>query len=614
MFVTQYFFFKLVYFSFIECSDKYPLDLLHKITQAANDYQITSFISNNSTKILKLQTFLLVGIPNRIYSFDLEDHEYNKIYPFGMSDHIYHDIPSLKNVYALQESLIIFYTSDFNEIKKLTSFLTEQLAPQKRPKCLILYSNNFEYFDKTDVVDIMKYAWKNSFLDFSIVRLDFTKKNSIDRTSKIDYFNPFNDIIYQKELDENSDVFPDKLRDAHGYPFYIPLSYVKNKVIYRKPLPSVHVRRSKKKVKIYHSNHSILNLITKVLNLRIVPENVTIEPFLPGWYLQTYRLDVYPLTIVHSNMRNFLIPADKASDTIVAVVPILDHTQSDVSFKTLYIIMIMIAIVTTILYKHLKKYIKLLDIVRLILSQPMKQLPIKAVNRIICIAITVSAIKMKNDFYFGLLLTPSFETREDLYDSGLQTYTDIHWLISNYVPIKDNRSLSNLIKKTLFQENITDCFNSLKEWKNISCIVYQDQAEIFRSKFCNLDGTYAMKIAHPSIHETVVRFYWFVQASPYAMRFLEILRRIKETNLIGWEALFDENSEIIDDRAERVASDCFKLKHLIFILFFGLTISSVVFFIEIFESKTGNKLKAYNLLSEMKKFVIRLYLAVPNCN
>lgn len=120
-------------------------------------------------------------------------------------------------MYALQESLVVLYTSHLNQTELFIDFLIQQLSVRERPKCLIIHSNRLELDDnEVDVLNILMYAWKKHFLDFSVMANNISN----ERIASLIYnFNPFENIVYRKKLNDNAEIFPDKLRNAYGYPF-----------------------------------------------------------------------------------------------------------------------------------------------------------------------------------------------------------------------------------------------------------------------------------------------------------------------------------------------------------------------------------------------------------
>lgn len=77
-------------------------------------------------------------------------------------------------------------------------------------------------------------------------------------------------------------------------------------------------------------------------------------------------------------------------------------------------------------------------------------------------------------------------------------------------------------------------------------------------------------------------FYGFLPYSTYATKFLEIIRRLKETSLRNWEALFFENPLTVDIKEiqEKYFDDEIKMmEHLQTVLTVGLTMSLMIFII-----------------------------------
>lgn len=211
-FCLYLFIFKFAFFRFTECYEN--RFNLRKITNVENFHQITLFVSEDSSNIFDFKTFLFNEFPSVTYSFSSNNQEHsNKFIKI-----------SSKSQHSLQESLVIFYTRNINKTESFIDFLEVQLSVRKRPKCLITYaSNNSEYKeDENILVDILKYAWKKNFLDFTIIVTNFEQKTLNFSSSLIYYFNPFNNCIYQEQLqDENIEIFPNKLRNGFGHPIYI---------------------------------------------------------------------------------------------------------------------------------------------------------------------------------------------------------------------------------------------------------------------------------------------------------------------------------------------------------------------------------------------------------
>lgn len=120
-----------------------------------------------------------------------------------------YSVNELKNIFALQESLIVFQTNDLNEFRSFIDFLIKQLSVRQRPRCLIVHSGELQIRAEIRMTDILKYAWDKKFLNVSVLMTDQTDKTI--ESSLIYYFNPFNDIVYHSKLNKRNEIFPDKL-------------------------------------------------------------------------------------------------------------------------------------------------------------------------------------------------------------------------------------------------------------------------------------------------------------------------------------------------------------------------------------------------------------------
>lgn len=163
-----------------------------KIINVKNFYQITSYVSDNFTKIFDHKKLLFRDSPRKTYSFNSN---------VQMAENYYFK-NSLRNKYSSQESLVTFYMNNLGEINTFIDFLVHQSTVRKLPKCLIVYlSNGLEFIGEINVINSLKYSWKNKFLDFSILVTNL-ENEIIDVSPFIYYLNPFENVIYRKKLDE----------------------------------------------------------------------------------------------------------------------------------------------------------------------------------------------------------------------------------------------------------------------------------------------------------------------------------------------------------------------------------------------------------------------------
>lgn len=270
-------FFIFLGFSIVQCISQ-PL-YLDEFLKTKNFYQATSFISDNFTG----SSNFLKYFPNKMYTFGVSNQQ-------QLCDNT--SVNALKNLYSLQESLVIFYTSDLNEIQSFIDFLVPQLSVRQRPKCLIMYSSeNFYEKNEIDSIDALKYAWKKKFLDFTVLVLTNLGDGKVELFSLIYYYNPFDDIVYKEDLEnKNLEVFPDKLKyGCYGYPFFIPeWNYINNVTQVRKPGKSVEIIEGY----LFHLNFIARSLDLSVQKITLTDHKDYSHSRLKVNFLEEFNLDV----------------------------------------------------------------------------------------------------------------------------------------------------------------------------------------------------------------------------------------------------------------------------------------------------------------------------------
>lgn len=113
---------------------------MQKIIKIGNFHHVSSFISINFEKKIDLEISLFNEIPNKIYLFDKNHKRLD-----------YYTRNKIVNSY-LQESLVIFYTSNLMDCKSFIDFLVAHLSVRNRPKCMIYYAMKKFEFNQTNLI------------------------------------------------------------------------------------------------------------------------------------------------------------------------------------------------------------------------------------------------------------------------------------------------------------------------------------------------------------------------------------------------------------------------------------------------------------------------------
>lgn len=175
---------ELICFLFINCNTQ--LSHFYKAIKIEKFYQITLFLSENITESLNQTMSLFSEYPSVIYSVNSENQAFNG----NLSEN------SLQKMFSLQESLVFFYTNDLQKTKSFLNFLVPQLSNRKRPNCLIMCLS-VNCSDNINLIDTLKYAWEENFLDFTVMKINLEDVTT-DSSTLIHYFNSFNEVFTAK--------------------------------------------------------------------------------------------------------------------------------------------------------------------------------------------------------------------------------------------------------------------------------------------------------------------------------------------------------------------------------------------------------------------------------
>lgn len=141
------------------------------------------------------------------------------------------------------------------------------------------------------------------------------------------YFNPFNAVVYKKQFDENTAVFPDKLRNAYEYPLYISRLREQEQILrIKKP--------NRKDLFVLYSLQSF-EIATKSMNLKWVYKNI--NGIIKRDVYEKYNFDLIPHRFVNLDYNHrFLMATEEPQEDYVAYVPIIQTSRVDIYFKTFY--------------------------------------------------------------------------------------------------------------------------------------------------------------------------------------------------------------------------------------------------------------------------------------
>ncbi|KAJ8673140.1 hypothetical protein QAD02_004402 [Eretmocerus hayati] len=133
--------------------------------------------------------------------------------------------------------------------------------PYNRGKYLINLITN----DAVNLERILKRVWSKRFLDFTVIqwiRLNQTEQKNLDKTQNVDYevfvhsFNPFNHTFHKEILSANTQIFPDKTKNFHGFTLNWYLNHFDD-------LPSKDTRLA---LALWYAEESLINMLMDAMN------------------------------------------------------------------------------------------------------------------------------------------------------------------------------------------------------------------------------------------------------------------------------------------------------------------------------------------------------------
>lgn len=303
---------------------------------------------------------------------------------------------------------------------------------------------------------------------------------------------------------------------------------------------------------------------------------------------QVKNINVYEIIIssMHT-MNRVVLHHGQDPLLVVAVVPVFTVNKIDVSVNiVLYIFAIALIIFGFWTMKRWRPTVELFKVIQLILGQAVvikKSIKIQftfifVISAVITNNLCSVIMKMKYE-----VEEISFNKFEDLDKSGLIPYPtippEINYVLENLNSY--NQHLKNLIKRMRRNIDLQECLDILMKTKKILCIALKHDAEILINQYRNIDGSCAIKIAEPPL-AFMEFFYYFEDASPFAKKFANTLRRIFEFGYLHMPFLLN-GTEIMSTEND------FKLKNedtlmssqLLILLFIGNIFAASAFFLEL---------------------------------
>ncbi|KAJ8668399.1 hypothetical protein QAD02_010062 [Eretmocerus hayati] len=465
-----------------------------------------------------------------------------------------------------------------------------------RPRYLIIIDTE-KIIPSSFVEKMLESAWASKFLDVTV--LQWSPENfSCDTRTTIESYNPFLDKHFMECFEVGTQVFPNKLRDMHGYPLKVA-------VLQRAPTLNFVTDPSGYIVQINGSDYGTLMIMAEYSN------------FLPSFL--SFNITSYHQSIVkaHGKTPIDLISngtIDLGGNQIFLFVPIPSHTNGfgEQSVAAWFDRVVILAPVIPPVSSHVIRYsvilvsgiifyvlvlqvvVKILRfdgdmwlsnyIIRMILGNSVPRVPVRTAERVVFFALLISS-----QHYAMYLFAEFTDSRID--DDSLSIYDSLNDLAQSDIKLvtpqifvslvssENDPIMQQLITKLEISDGYTDCPDRAMRSENIVCVVDSTTAWDSVGKSLRSNGRKLKILDH--VLWTAPKGFVFSESSPYVEEFSKIHRRIEEGGLwrrhiVNSASPWYENDDFIEHSTDRRLAE-----KLLLVWLPGCAVSIIVFLIEI---------------------------------
>lgn len=366
-------------------------------------------------------------------------------------------------------------------LKNLESTLSTsvRVSPiSARPKCLIIcYSKEASSLDSWR--NLLIYAWSLKFLDFTVAVLT-------PNESPILYdYNAFTKNFRERLLTTQTDLFPYKLANLHGYALKIPAIELQPYLYVKRNAEGKVVDLDGLSFKYCQIFRESLNFTTKlVTGMELTVLQANFSPIFQR--LGSAEIDVlsFPFN-VRSIMYNFCDQLQLGrlflKTNYVFVVPIVPIVKIDIPldvvlFVPVFALIVVVYEVAQRLLRFPKKYWEVCKIFQILLGVTVpRQSPKKIVEKIVYFSLILLSMKYSIDALAKILDIKllkeevAFKSLEEIADSTLPIYS-LDFIIDQTYGNNDEPVIQKLRKKTFPVADIFQCVYQMVDNKSCMCI------------------------------------------------------------------------------------------------------------------------------------------------
>ncbi|KAJ8668365.1 hypothetical protein QAD02_010028 [Eretmocerus hayati] len=488
---------------------------------------------------------------------------------------------------TLEEAMILFK----NDLDLLIS-----ISKSTRPQYLLMIRTESGLHENSSR-EILKYAWRKKFLDFTILQF---VSNCGQCKSCLFYnsYNPYNDSHSQQCNFHGSKIFPNKIMNMYQYPLRISL-------LHRPPYFNFDENQTGHPVNISGSDFGVWDILSQTLNFSmdfVSPKNIVdyAEPIPEKNFSSLLQLIISDDIDCSGNQiyinlvsTDSVLPVGERGlttwfDDLIALVPIYQCPTWKIEQNSILILIALtihvavIYLVVRILKFNSQKWLPLY-IFQIILGNPVSTTPGRWIERIFFFFLYILSQQYSVNIFARLTdsslnefdLGP-FYTVDDL--MKYQITIENHMNYFNMTFDNDDDSLQKLRNQIVVVNNIMDCPERIAKRERVACFIEKSVALGFIAMKENTRRP-RMKILNHRFWSSGKGII-YASHSPYVPTFNKIIQRICECGL--WmrysqnDGMFQKSSKSNQFERDQLLS-----KKITMVWFCGCVLASIAFFSEI---------------------------------
>lgn len=508
---------------------------------------------------------------------------------------------------TVQTSFIIVILNSITQAKIIIDFLARIILALERPKLLCVLPDEHRHFEKS-IKSILKYGWEKKFLDFTILLADQGE------LSFAYYFDPFHYSFHKQAVENETNIFPDKLKNISHYPIILGRG---RKLANGSILKNQAAEWARQNIALSFVLTS-MNFDRKLVNINDSHyywwQNNSL------WFTNMNANLLGGLIVGRESTAMSIVPMELKCRLVLAAAPILYIQTLSFSIKIIfYIFVIPGTLICLILFTNYLKgknhLFKIFDVVRLLMGQPIKIFPQTFAQKIVYFSIVLLFVLTTNDLYSEIVEINfdkeeiPIESLEDLDKLQMPIYTtqdDLKILFHFNTDDPVHRSLDNKIDFN------SKCVVGLKYKKHV-CVFWKYDVEAYIETNRNSDGSAFIKTVE---YQCDPLFVQFEPGSPYMKKYAKVNRKIQEAGLLRMVYYLHgfvkkiENIVINEEKDKNLS-----VQQLIFILTIGYFTAVIVFLTEYYEvapslffivHNTSKSFAAILFIMKQSKLVLKL--------